>query len=90
MMRRAKQDIVFDMLRAIQEKGGTIKPTHLLYKSNLSHSRMKQLLAELTEKNLVQNGVSKDGHGVLVLSEQGYAFLSKWQQLKAFTEAFGL
>lgn len=89
MMRRAKQDIVFDMLRAIQEKGGTIKPTHLLYKSNLSHSRMKELLSELTEKKLVENRVVNE-HGVLVLTEQGYEFLSKWQQLKAFTEAFGL
>ena len=38
--RRTKMDIIFDMLTAIQDKGGHILPTHLLYKSNLSHGRL--------------------------------------------------
>jgi len=87
--RRSKQDIVHDMLAAMQEKGGMIKPTHLLYKSNLSHQRMKELLAELKEKKLVEEKTVKE-KTMIGLTDNGYQFLAKFQQLKAFTEAFGL
>ncbi len=35
--RRDRVEIVFDILRSIQEKKTKMKPTHLLYKSNLSY-----------------------------------------------------
>jgi len=82
-------DIIFDILRAIQEKGGTIKPTHLLYKSNLSHNRMKLYLDELKEKSLIENTQVK-GRGMIALTDEGYKFLGNYKQLKEFTDAFGL
>ena len=88
-MRRSKQDIIFDMLRAIQQKGGSIKPTHLLYKSNLSHQRMKEYVDELKQRGLVKEEQQKEKN-MFQLTDQGYEFLQKFQQLKAFTEAFGL
>ena len=88
-MRRSKQDIIFDMLRAIQQKGGSIKPTHLLYKSNLSHQRMKEYIDELKQRSLVKEEQQKEKN-MFQLTDQGYEFLQKFQQLKAFTEAFGL
>ncbi len=88
-MRRSKQDIIFDMLRAIQQKGGSIKPTHLLYKSNLSHQRMKEYIDELKQRGLVKEEQQKEKN-MFLLTDQGYEFLQKFQQLKAFTEAFGL
>ena len=87
--RRSKQDIIYDMLRAVQAKGGTIKPTHLLYKSNLSHQRMKEYVQELKERKLLEEQ-PKDDRTVFALTQNGYEFLQKFQQLKAFTEAFGL
>ena len=88
-MKRTKLDIVYDMLRAIEEKGGKIKPTHLLYKSNLSHQRMKQYLDELKQRNLVQEGRSK-GKTVYELTDEGRKFVQSYKQMKEFTQAFGL
>jgi len=88
-IRRSKQEIIHDMLHALQEKGGTIKPTHLLYKSNLSHTRMKEYLDELRGKGLIEEQIHKDKM-MIALTDQGYEFLAKLRQLKAFTEAFGL
>lgn len=87
--RRTKMDIIFDMLQAIQDKGGTILPTHLLYKSNLSHGRLKQYVNELKGKALVSEG-EKKGKKVFVLTDQGAQFLANYRQLREFTDAFGL
>lgn len=88
-MRRNKTDIVFDMLKAIQDKGGVIIPTHLLYKSNLSHNRLKQYVKELKAKALVAED-EKKGKTVFILTDKGAEFLQNYKQLKEFTDAFGL
>ena len=88
-MKRSKLDIVYDMLRAIEDKGGKIIPTHLLYKSNLSHQRMKTYLAELKERNLVEETKVKK-KTVYSLTDDGRKFIQRYKQMKEFTEAFGL
>jgi predicted transcriptional regulator len=82
-------DIVYDMLHAIQDKGGAILPTHLLYKSNLSHGRLKQYVDELKVKALVTE-IERKGKLMFVLTEQGEKFLANYRQLREFTDAFGL
>ncbi|HLC32966.1 MAG TPA: winged helix-turn-helix domain-containing protein [Candidatus Nanoarchaeia archaeon] len=88
-MKRTKIDIIYDMLKAIQDKGGTIIPTHLLYKSNLSHQRMKLYLDELKGKKMIVEVQEKDKL-VYKLTDEGLGFLKNFKQLKEFTEAFGL
>ena len=57
--KRTRLDIIGDMLLAVANKGGRIKPTHLMYKSNMSHRQMKSYLEELVEKSFVKR-TSKD------------------------------
>ncbi|MBW3018666.1 hypothetical protein KY329_00575 [Candidatus Woesearchaeota archaeon] len=88
-MKRTKLDIIHDMLKAIEQKGGRIIPTHLLYKSNLSHQRMKLYLDELKNKNLVvEVEFKKKLH--YELTDNGRKFLQNFKQVKEFTETFGL
>lgn len=87
--RRNKLEIVRDVLKSIQDKGGVIKPTHLLYKSNLSHNRLKEYVDELTGKSLIMEQEIK-GKTMVVLTQQGYEFLEKFDKLREFTDAFGL
>lgn len=88
-MKRTKIDIVYDMLKAIEEKGGKIKPTHLLYKSNLSHQRMKTYLQELQEKNMIEETEVKKKK-MYALTDVGRRFIQNFKQMKEFTDAFGL
>ncbi len=88
-MKRTKLDIVYDMLRAIEDKGGKIIPTHLLYKSNLSHQRMKLYLDELKQRNLIVETHSKE-KTFFELTDDGRKFIQNFKQMKQFTEAFGL
>jgi len=88
-MKRTKIDIIYDMLRAIEEKGGKIIPTHLLYKSNLSHQRMKLYLDELKQRNMIAETHIKDKL-FYELTDEGRKFIQNFKQMKQFTEAFGL
>lgn len=87
-LRRDKITIIFDILNAIQAKGGKIKPTHLLYKSNLSHGRMKQYVDELMSKGLLEEKDNKDKK-LYILTDEGYKFISDYANVKKFMDSFG-
>ena len=86
--RREKLDIIKDILEAIRDKGGTIKPTHLLYKSNLSHDSMKRYVQDLMEREMVEELEEKKNkkYGI---TDKGLKFLTDYQQIKTFTDSFG-
>ena len=87
--KRDKIGIIFDILTAIDKKGGKIKPTHLLYKANLSHQRMKKYITELLEKGLIEE-TSQNGNKVYSITEKGMQFINEYTRIKQFTESFGL
>lgn len=87
--RRSKLEIVGDMLKSIQAKGGSIKPTHLLYKSNLSHERMKLYVDELKSKGLIEETEEK-GKKMFAITDKGFDFLSSFRKVKELEDAFGI
>jgi predicted transcriptional regulator len=88
MAKRSKLDIIIDILNCINEKG-RIKPTHLMYRSNLSHIQMKRYVSELVEKDLIKKRAEKN-KTLMVITEKGRSFLAEILRMKAFQETFGL
>lgn len=86
--KREKTDIIGDMLMSIQEKGGEIKPTHLMYKANLAHRQLRTYLDELVEKNLVRKIDRKDNE-YIIITDEGLRFMQKLQEMKEFEKTFG-
>lgn len=87
--KRNRLDIIYDMLYTISNKGGRIKPTHLMYKANLSHTQMKLYLEELMEKSLVEEE-ARAGRTMLVITQKGFSFIQQFNQMKEFEKTFGL
>ena len=87
--KRSKNNIIFDMLRVINEKGGQIKPTHLMYKANLSHNQMKLYLDELKQKDLI-NYITAVGKRKIIITKKGVDFFIKYNQMREFEKTFGL
>jgi predicted transcriptional regulator len=77
------------MLSSIQDKGGEIKPTHLMYKSNLSHEQMKLYLEELVSKELIGK-IKKQSYEYLIITDKGNSFLQKLREMREFEQTFGI
>ena len=87
--KRNKLEIIRDILRVIKDKNGKIKPTHILYKSNLSHQMMKEYLDELMKKEFIIETETKNSKTYSV-TEKGMNYLEKFSEIQAFTSSFGL
>jgi predicted transcriptional regulator len=87
--KRSRLDIIADMLTSIQEKGGEIKPTHLMYKSNLSHDQMKTYLDELVDKEFVGK-IKKSSYDYIIITDKGHSFLQKLREMQEFEKTFGI
>lgn len=77
------------MLQSIQEKGGKIKPTHLMYRANLAHQQMNSYLEELINKNFIKK-IKDNNYEYIIITDTGLKFVEKIRQMKEFERTFGL
>ena len=80
--------INLDILNAVSDEGDA-KPTHILYRANLSHERLVKYLDDLTVKGLIemkQDGENRTYH----LTTKGVSFLIEMRRAESFVQGFGL
>ncbi len=87
--RRSKLQILVDILKLIQRKGGYAKPTHILYGANLSHVRLTKYLNWLLMKNFIEE-VDAGGHKAYRVTAKGFEFMREFRKISEFSEAFGI
>ncbi|MGY4883985.1 MAG: winged helix-turn-helix domain-containing protein [Nanobdellota archaeon] len=87
--KRDRLQVIHDILQVIKEKNGRIKPTHILYKSNLSHQMMDEYMKELIEKEFILESNSGEGKTYSV-TKKGQDYLSQYKLIVNFTTSFGL
>ncbi len=87
--RRSKHQIIYDILNLISQKGGKVKPTHILYGGNLSHDRLKKYLQELIDAGFIEK-IDEKGKTFYQLAEKGYKFMEEFKKIEEMTSAFGI
>lgn len=73
----------------MQEKGGRIRKTHLMYKANLSHKQMTSYLEELEKNGLTENIQEKEKN-LIRITNKGREFFVQYSQVREFEKTFGL
>ena len=87
--KRDRLQIIHDILKAIASRNGRIKPTHILYRSNISHQMLEDNLKEMMAKGFITEHVLGQGK-TYSLAPKGFEYLNKYKLIIEFTESFGL
>jgi len=87
--KRDRLEIFHDMLKAINDKNGKIKPTHLMYKSNLSHSMLNEYLVELIKRKFIEEIETNEGKSYII-TKAGLEYIEKYSSIIKFVDSFGL
>ncbi|HZW85211.1 MAG TPA: winged helix-turn-helix domain-containing protein [Nitrososphaerales archaeon] len=80
--------INLDILNAIRDEGDA-KPTHILYRANLSHERLVKYLDDLTVKGLIEMKQEGDSR-TYKMTTKGIQFLIEMRRAESFVQGFGL
>ena len=87
--KRERLEVIRDILKAIQTNRD-IKPTRLLYASNLSPQMFKDYISELITKKFMAPKMDKRGKKTFSLTPKGYNFLQEYKMIESFVDNFGL
>jgi|TARA_B100001971_G_C18127212_1_gene502712 predicted transcriptional regulator len=87
--KRERLEVIKDILRAIRDNRN-IKPTRLLYASNLSPQMFKDYINELISKNFIKLDIDEKDKKTFSLTTKGNNFLEEYRVIENFVENFGL
>ena len=87
--KRERLEVIKDILRSIKNNRN-IKPTRLLYASNLSPQMFKEYINELVTKGFIKLDIDKKEKKTFSLTPKGMAFLQEYMVIERFVENFGL
>ena len=86
--KRSKIEIVYDILKTIYENKN-IKKTHIIYKTNITHTRLKEYMEFLKGKSLVHT--QKEGKKEkIIITSAGIEFMEEFKKLRTLSDAFGI
>ena len=89
MKKRAKLEIIKDILKIVQENRNSIKLTPLIRKSKLSSTGFKEYYTELLERELVKE-IGSGRERKVALTERGFKFIEKYRTIIEFIDEFEL
>ena len=87
--KRERLEVIRDILKTIRQNR-QIKPTRLLFASNLSPQMFKDYINELISKGFISLDIDKKEKKTFSLTKKGQDFLEQYRMIENFVENFGL
>lgn len=88
--RRSKMQVIADILRVIDSNAsGRTKPTHILYRANLSHKLLREHLNTLLQKGFIEVFIEKN-RTYYKITIKGKNFLGEYRKIEKLAQVFGL
>ena len=88
--KRDRLEIIHDMLIVIQKKGRKVKPTHIMYKANLSSQMLADYLQEMLKRGFVLEIEEKNSRKTYSLTDKGFRYLTDYAAVRGFVDSYGL
>ena len=88
--KRERAELIHDILLAVHNHGDCIKPTHLLYKANLSYSALQRYVQGLIVSGLLIEQELQSGSRLYALTERGLAFIEQYARFRIVSDSFGI
>ncbi|MFW6450039.1 MAG: winged helix-turn-helix domain-containing protein [Nanoarchaeota archaeon] len=89
MKKRERTEIIYDILKSIQDNSGKAKPTRILYKSNLSSQMLNDYLEFLIEKGFITKTEEKKGK-FYEISGKGHKYIEDFKYIQRFMDSYDL
>jgi predicted transcriptional regulator len=87
--KRERLEIIYDILKAIQDKGKDVRKTHILYRSNISTVMLKEYIDELISKGFISES-EKKGRKIYNILEKGHGYIEEYTVIRSFVSSYGL
>lgn len=89
MRKRARTEIIYDMLYFIQNSKGHARSTNILYRTNLSVSLLKKYLNGLLGDGMITT-VTRKGKIFYIVTEKGIEFINLMRRIDSMTDMIEL
>ena len=88
--KRDRLEIIHDILEVVRDHRGVVRPTHILYRSNLSHPMLTEYLTDLIAKGFITEVTNKEGKKSYELTQKGFDYLRDYAVIRGFVDSYGL
>ena len=88
--KRDRLEIIRDILLIIRDRGIKVKPTHIMYKANLSHQMLTEYTDELLKKKMVVEETDKKDKKHFNITDKGLNYLNDYHMIRGFMDSYGL
>lgn len=88
--KRDRLEIIYTILKIIQDNRNSIRHTPLLRFTNISSQRFNEYYSELLSKRFIREEVNKKGQKYISLTDKGFAYLKKYKLILGFIDEFEL
>lgn len=88
--KRERLEVIYDILVSIRNNHNSIKPTRLLYSSNLSPQMFKEYVTELQNKEFITKEELKKNKSFFSVTTKGFKFIERYEIFIDFVDNIGL